>query len=182
MYTTDVALFRAMNGYLGKLVADLDDADLDAQPAPGMNTPRWILAHLAICNDYTAGFFGETNPLCPGDWHAAYGPDSRPNDPTAVKLHKDELLKQIAAGAERVARLASAGPAGRGGRPTQSVRVDPGRVPDRRRAHRPPVDHAYRRAPRPVVRLATGGREAGRLRFPAFRRFAIVPLPDAKTW
>jgi hypothetical protein len=126
MYTTDVALFRAMNGYLGKLVADLDDADLDAQPAPGMNTPRWILAHLAICNDYTAGFFGETNPLCPGDWHAAYGPDSRPNDPTAVKPHKDELLKQIAAGAERVARLASAGlPAGAADQPNpfESIRA-----------------------------------------------------------
>src|SRR3954465_416435 len=36
------------------LVADLPDADLARQPAPGMNHPAWILGHLAILDVITS--------------------------------------------------------------------------------------------------------------------------------
>lgn len=113
MYATDLVLFGVMTGYAQRLAQGLTDEELDAQPAPGMNTPRWILAHLAICNDYTAGFFGDSTKLCPESWHAAYGPESRPADPAAPKPGLAELVSKLTEGAERVQRLVPRGlPAG----------------------------------------------------------------------
>jgi hypothetical protein len=109
MFANDLALFQAMCGYSRRLVADLNESEMDRQPAPGMNTPRWILAHLAICNDYTAAFFGDETKLCPEEWHAAFGPRSQPNDPAAPKPPLVELMAQIDAGEKRVVRVASAG-------------------------------------------------------------------------
>lgn len=105
MFEHEITIHEFLLGYLKMLLRDIDEEQLDTQPFGGANTPRWILAHLAICTDYASKALGGER-ACPREWHAAYGPTSQPNAPDAPRPAKSELLDAIAKGHARVGELA----------------------------------------------------------------------------
>ena len=79
--------------YAGMLVADLSDAQMTAQPGPGMNHPAWVLGHLATTVDFGLELLGQKHALGE-DWHAKFGNGS---PPTADGDYpdKDTLLETL---------------------------------------------------------------------------------------
>ena len=104
MFENERAIYAFLLDYTKSLMADVPDSELDTQPIPGANTPRWILAHLAICTDYAAKTLGGER-ACPKEWHAAYGPGSNPAAEGLPKPSKEELLAALERGHERVSEL-----------------------------------------------------------------------------
>jgi hypothetical protein len=87
-----------MLGYARLLTKEIDEAQMDVQPCAGMNTPRWILGHLALCTDYALTLLGKPTRL-PGEWHARFGPGSPvPRGGDGDVPTKLELLEALAAG------------------------------------------------------------------------------------
>jgi hypothetical protein len=78
-------------GVLEKMMEDVNDDEIAAQPIPKMNPPRWILGHLAIANDLVLQML-ETEGVCPPDWRAAFAPGSIPNADGLPTPSKSELL------------------------------------------------------------------------------------------
>lgn len=97
MFHYERRLYAMMLGYCRRLVADLDDAALTRTPAPGVNTPLWILGHLAIAADYGRELAGLPR-ACPSEWHAAFGPETDPGKVPHPAPTKAELLAAIEAG------------------------------------------------------------------------------------
>ena len=58
-------------GYTKRLVADIPDAKMALQPAPGMNHAAWVLGHLACTADMLGAMIG-LKQMCPGDWPALF--------------------------------------------------------------------------------------------------------------
>ncbi len=105
MYANHLTLYAFTLGYAKRLAADIPDDKLTHQPHPGMNTPLWVLTHLAICTDYAAELLGGTK-VCPESWHRDFGPFSVPNEHKGPVGTKAELLAALDAGHARVAELA----------------------------------------------------------------------------
>lgn len=63
--------------YAKRLVADIADADLCAQPAPGMNHAAWVLGHLTYVFNSMAGVFEVKTPL-PDGWKELFNLSSKP--------------------------------------------------------------------------------------------------------
>ena len=94
MFEHSITLNEFNRAYLANLLADVPDDQLDAQPAPGLHSVRWILAHLAIVVDY--GFKQLDLPfICPKAWHVAYGPASQSGTDDRVVPSREELLAAI---------------------------------------------------------------------------------------
>jgi len=101
MFDRERNLYAFVLGFAKKAMADVDEAKLQHQPAPGMNTPAWIIGHLCVVADYAAQLLGQ--PLnCPKEWHQSYGIGSDPTKP-AVTPSKAELLSRLEAQHARVA-------------------------------------------------------------------------------
>jgi uncharacterized damage-inducible protein DinB len=97
MFEHCVTLNEFNRGYLQLLMADISDEQLDHQPADGLHSIRWILAHLAVVSDYGFKLLGQ--PLrCPLAWHAAYGPTSAAGTARVVRPSRDDLLLAIEKG------------------------------------------------------------------------------------
>ena len=96
-FERETTLARFAAGYARSLAADLDDAALADQPAPGVNHPAWILGHLAIATDYARQLLG-LPMACPQAWHAQFGPGSTPEPDRASYPTKAELLGALEAG------------------------------------------------------------------------------------
>ena len=60
------------------LTADLEDAHLAVQVAPGGKTAGWILGHLAVTGDFGLRLCGQA-PRCPREWRPLYNPGSQPS-------------------------------------------------------------------------------------------------------
>lgn len=101
MFERECTLYAFVLGYAQRLVADLDEAEMAVQPAPGMNPPAWILGHLAIATDYALRLLGEAT-ACPRDWHVRFGPGSVPPADPAAYPSKAELMAALERGHERV--------------------------------------------------------------------------------
>ncbi len=101
MSENQIHVYQFLLGYLKQSVADLSEEELDSQPVGAGNPPRWILGHLAICCDYALRQMG-AKPVCPKDWHVAFGPGSDPRAPGVAKPSKDELMGTLAKGHEEV--------------------------------------------------------------------------------
>jgi len=83
-------------GILDKMMEDVGDDELAAQPIPKMNSPRWILGHLAIAHDMMLQML-EADGVCPSGWREAFGPGSVPNAeglPTPTKTELLDALRQ----------------------------------------------------------------------------------------
>jgi uncharacterized damage-inducible protein DinB len=97
MYDQIIALNRFNLGYLERLMTDITEAELDHEPAPGLHSVRWILAHLAIVSD--GGLRQLDLPTrCPKAWQLAYGPSSPAGTNPDVRPSKEELLSAIKSG------------------------------------------------------------------------------------
>ncbi|MEM9185282.1 MAG: DinB family protein [Planctomycetota bacterium] len=84
------------------LMRDVTDEELSHQPAAGVNTPAWILGHLAICTDSALTLLGEPRRL-PDDWHNGFGRGSDPSSPDLPEVTKQELMTALREGHAAVA-------------------------------------------------------------------------------
>jgi hypothetical protein len=106
MFDHERTLYAFVLWYARGLMADVDDADLAAQPAPGMNHPAWILGHLAIATDYALNLLGLPGH-CPAAWHEQVGPGSTPGTDRAAYPGKAELLEALERGHSAVSEAAA---------------------------------------------------------------------------
>jgi hypothetical protein len=101
MFEQEVTLFRFMHGYLQNVVAEYSEADLQAVLPGAVNSPGYVLGHLAISNDFALGLLNQPK-VCSEGWGTAFGPGS---DPTKMQIpypSKQILLDTIRQGHERV--------------------------------------------------------------------------------
>ncbi|MEM8945716.1 MAG: DinB family protein [Planctomycetota bacterium] len=70
-------LYAFNRNFCEQLLADIADDEMLVQPAANVNTPAWLLGHLAICTDFALGTLGQEKQL-PRDWMVYFGPGSKP--------------------------------------------------------------------------------------------------------
>ena len=153
------------------LMADISQEEMEHQPAAGVNTPAWILGHLAICTDFALMFLGQPMRL-PKSWHEEFGPQSSPQ-PKNPPYPSREGIAHGPANWPRSRR-------GRTplGRRQGARRAEPARfalpkkdAPHETRLARPPAFNARGRPPWPPLQLAPpNGPPATVLRWAAARR------------
>ena len=78
--------------YARKLVADIPDDKMCAQPVPGMNHAAWVLGHLAFVADSMIGVF-EQKPSMSHEWRALFNLASKPSDDRSAYPSKAELVE-----------------------------------------------------------------------------------------
>ncbi|MFO0926043.1 MAG: DinB family protein [Gemmataceae bacterium] len=123
MFQRECLLYAWVLDYTRKLVADLDDAEMALQPAAGLNTPLWLLGHLAICTDYAAALLG-LPMVCPKEWHQMFGPGSDPARVPTPHPNKKQLVDALG-GRARLGKRGGASREGGGGRRCALVRAAP---------------------------------------------------------
>ena len=99
MFENESRVYAMMLGYLGQVVADLREEDMDKAPAAGVNPPVWILGHLAIASDWGLMSLGRP-ALCAELWHKQFAPGSDPAKIAQPAPTKDELMSAIRRGHE----------------------------------------------------------------------------------
>lgn len=77
--------------YARKLLADLDDDQMVAQPVEGMNPPAWIVGHLIYSCQMIGTEMGLT-PWLPDDWEERFIAGSSVDAAPAAYPIRDELL------------------------------------------------------------------------------------------
>jgi hypothetical protein len=68
-------LLRFVSGLTQAAMADIPEEAMNAQPAPGINPPLWILGHLAVVADSAIRLAGG-HAICPAEWGATFGRNS----------------------------------------------------------------------------------------------------------
>jgi len=101
MFERESVLYDFVLGYVQRLMADVDDAQLAWSPQPGVHSAAWILAHLAIATDYALMNLGQKGAM-PKEWHRRFGPGSAELSTGEPRPSKAELLEALAAGHARV--------------------------------------------------------------------------------
>jgi hypothetical protein len=91
MLERECLLYAWVMDYARKLADGIDEDRMDAQPAPGLNTPRWIFGHLAVAADFGLKWLDQPR-LCPKAWYGAYGPGSKPDAAPSPLPTKKELF------------------------------------------------------------------------------------------
>jgi hypothetical protein len=89
-------------GYAKRLVADIPDDSMAAQPAPGMNHATWVLGHLA-CTADMLGTMIDLTPECPPEWTSMFDWNSTPSSHASLYPAKVALLKALEDAHARVA-------------------------------------------------------------------------------
>jgi DinB family protein len=119
----------AMNlGFAKRLVGDLSDDQMCAQPHGVVNHPAWSLGHLAVAADAAGAALGLGSEL-PAGWAETFKTGGTPSPDKSRFPKKDEILGVLAAQHARVAHaLSTLDPA---------VLAAPGH--EKRRAHFPTV-------------------------------------------
>ncbi len=105
MFERELTLYKFNLSFIRTLAADLDEDDLGRVPFPGANPPVWILGHLAVATDYAGRILG-LKPVCPRQWHAQFGPGTKPADVPQPWPSKGDLLSAIETGHRRVSEAA----------------------------------------------------------------------------
>jgi hypothetical protein len=95
--------------YAKRLVADLDDDRMSAQPAPGMNHAAWVLGHLAWTCDFTGQVLGLPETL-DATWTERFNNESRPAADRALYPPKGELVATLEAAHARLDEALRAAP------------------------------------------------------------------------
>jgi len=70
-------LYKFNHGYCQQLLDDIADEEMLTQPTAAVNTPAWLLGHLAICTDFALGIVGQEKRIA-RDWMVYFGPGSSP--------------------------------------------------------------------------------------------------------
>ena len=76
------------------LVADVPEERMAEQPAPGMNSPAWLLGHLAWAADFVPALLG-LDPAHGKDWAAKFSAKSRPTADRSAYPSKVALLDAL---------------------------------------------------------------------------------------
>ena len=90
-----------------RLVDDLTDEQMVAQPSGVINHPAWTLGHLGATSDALAGMLGLPSTF-PDAWREACRMGSIPSGEAADYPGKAELLEQLRAQHQRVAEAVAA--------------------------------------------------------------------------
>ncbi|MFM8577784.1 MAG: DinB family protein [Planctomycetaceae bacterium] len=106
LHTTSLKL-----GYAQRLVADISDAGMALQPAPGMNHDAWVLGHLACTADMLGAMIG-LKPVCPSDWPTLFDWNSTPSSDASLYPSKATLLKALEDTHAQIAAALPAVPSG----------------------------------------------------------------------
>jgi hypothetical protein len=115
-------------GFAKRLVGDLSDDQMCAQPHGVVNHPAWSLGHLAVAADAAGGVLGLSSEL-PAGWAETFKTGGTPSPDKGLFPKKDEILRVLEAQHTRVAHaLSTADP---------SVLATPAH--EKRRAHFPTV-------------------------------------------
>src|SRR4051794_36828585 len=109
MFERESLLAANMIGYCRLLTADLADNQLGIQPAPGINTPLWIMGHLAVSADSGLEILGQAK-LCPPSWPPAFQTGTRPPDVPLPHPGKTELLAILQRGYDLLGQSARSAP------------------------------------------------------------------------
>lgn len=72
-----LTVYKFLDGYERKLLADLGNEAMSEPAFPGGNPPAWIVGHLALASDFALGILGQP-ALCPKTWLVMFGPGSDP--------------------------------------------------------------------------------------------------------
>jgi hypothetical protein len=86
-----ITLYRFTESMCEALMADIRPDEMEIQPHPDVNTPAWILGHLAICTDFALQLMDRPTRL-PAEWHAQFGPTTSPLAQGTPFPSRDELL------------------------------------------------------------------------------------------
>ena len=102
----------AMNlGFAKRLVGDLSDDQMCAQPHGVVNHPAWSLGHLAVAADHLATLLGLSSEL-PAGWEQTFKTGGTPSPDKSVFPSKDEILRVLELEHVRIAKaLTTADPA-----------------------------------------------------------------------
>ena len=98
-------VFKLNLWYSQKLVADLSDEQMCAQPVEGvvMNHPAFLLGHLAlVAGNFATGFVGAA-PLCPEEWKELFNQGAKPLADRSRYPSKAELLQRLEQAHNRLA-------------------------------------------------------------------------------
>ena len=110
MFEREARLNRLMFGLLRRLLADVEDTQLNVPIAETGNPPAFILAHLAVANDYALRILGEGR-VASAEWHKRFGRGASPKDDTSPLPTRTELYETLEAGQSRLlGALAKADP------------------------------------------------------------------------
>jgi hypothetical protein len=87
--------------FLRRLVADIDEAQMTAQPNGAPNHPAWIIGHLVFSCQAIGGEIG-VEPWLPEQWVASFTRGSTPVDERSAYPSKEELLAALDDGTARL--------------------------------------------------------------------------------
>ena len=91
-------------GFAKRLVKDLSDDQMCAQPHGVVNHPAWSLGHLAVAADHAGVALG-LNAALPAGWEETFRTGGIPSPDTRLFPGKDEILRVLG---EEHARVATA--------------------------------------------------------------------------
>jgi hypothetical protein len=107
MLDSELKINQFLVQYARTLVGDIADDRMAEQPLPGVNHPAWILGHLAFSADRARGLLGAAREL-PAAWTPLFGPGSKPSATRSDYPAREELLRAVEDGFERLRRQAAA--------------------------------------------------------------------------
>lgn len=93
--------FAFQLSYIKELVADIPESRFAEQPAPGMNSPAWLLGHLCWAAEFVPTMLGRT-PTLDDAWTERFGAWSRPSTDATLYPPKGELIAALVAAHARV--------------------------------------------------------------------------------
>ena len=96
VYTLNLGITR-------RLVSDLTDDQMCAQPHGVVNHPAWSLGHLAVAANAAGRLLGVSSDL-PAGWEDTFKTGGIPSPDKSLFPGKDELLRVIAAQHARIAQ------------------------------------------------------------------------------
>ncbi len=107
MFEHEIRLNALMHGLLTKILADVDDSQMDIPPAEGVNPPAFTLAHLVVTNDYALRILGQPR-TAPAEWHKRFRPGASPKDDLSPYPSKAALLEAFDASCRKLRECAAA--------------------------------------------------------------------------
>lgn len=103
MLEQSINTLRFLQQYGESLLGDIAEQDFEKQPAGEMNSPAWIVGHMAYALDRHAGLLGAEHQLA--DWKELFAKGSTIHGDHPPYPHRDNL---IAAWCEAINRLIEA--------------------------------------------------------------------------
>lgn len=101
MLDSETKVNQVLIRYCGMLLDGVPDERMAEQPHEGVNHPTWILGHLAFSADRARELLGLEKEL-PPEWTTMFGPGSKPSGTRADYPERDELVRAVEGGFERL--------------------------------------------------------------------------------